>query len=58
MIFVMLVDFSFEKIKVVGRYSCTCIDGILRDLISKVVEDFCFLNIFYFGLELKYLFRL
>lgn len=54
MISVMSVDLSSEKIKAVGRYSCTCIDGILRDLISKVAEDFCFLNISYFGLELKH----
>lgn len=35
----MLVDPSSNKIKVIGMCSCMYIDGILSDLISKVVRS-------------------
>ena len=32
-----------------------CTDEILHDLISEISPDFCFLNISYFGQEIKHL---
>ena len=51
----MSVELVSNKIKTVGRWISMCTDEILHDLITEISPDLCFLNISYFGLELKHL---